>query len=142
MHLSAQSAIERIAILKKIHNNISKMQQKSAKYQNKKQKTVSQLKERDKVYFLTKNFKTRKSSKKLNYIKVGPFLVKKTKKSVNYKLDLLKNIRIFPVFYILLLKSADLIIFLQNIFYFYLQKENQFEIEKILQQKNQKYLIK
>ncbi len=118
------------------------MQERSVTYQNKKRKTASQLKERNKVYLLTKNLRTKKSSKKLNYVKVGSFLVKKTKKSVNYKLDLFKNVRIFPVFYILLLKSADSIIFLQNIFYFYLQKENQFEIEKILQQKDQKYLIK
>jgi len=40
------------------------------------------------------------------------------------------------------LKSANLIIFLQNIFYFYLQKKKQFEIERILQQKDQKYFIK
>jgi len=78
----------------------------------------------------------------LNYIKVGLFFVKKTKKSVNYKLDLFKNVRIFSVFYILLLKLTNSIIFLQNIFYFYLQKEKQFEIERILQQKNQKYFIK
>jgi len=70
------------------------------------------------------------------------FFVKKAKKSINYKLNLFKNIKIFLVFYILLLKLANLITFLQNIFYFYLQKENQFEIEKILQQKDQKYLIK
>ncbi len=142
MHLSAQSTIEKVAILKKIYNNISKIQKRSVKYQNKKQKTVSQLKKRDKVYLFTKNLRTRKSSKKLNYIKVDLFFVKKTKKSINYKLDLFKNIKIFSVFYILLLKPADSIIFLQNIFYFYLQKKNQFEIEKILQQKNQKYLIK
>jgi len=43
----------------------------------------------------------------LNYIKVDLFLVKKTKKSVNYKLDLFKNVKVFLVFYILLLKSAD-----------------------------------
>ncbi len=118
------------------------MQEKSVRYQNKKQKTVFQLKKRNKVYFFIKNLRTKKLSKKLNYIKVELFFVKKTKKSVNYKFDLFKNIRIFSVFYILLLKSADLIIFLQNIFYFYLQKKNQFEIKKILQQKNQKYLIK
>ncbi len=64
------------------------MQEKSIKYQNRKQKTISQLKKRDKVYLLTKNLRTRKLSKKLNYIKVGLFFVKKTKKSVNYKLDL------------------------------------------------------
>ncbi len=71
-----------------------------------------------------KNLKTRKLNKKLNYIKVELFFVKKTKKSINYKLDLSKNIKIFLVFYILLLKLTNLIMFLQNIFYFYLQKKN------------------
>ncbi len=64
------------------------MQEKSIKYQNKKQKTISQLKERDKVYLFTKNFRTKKLNKKLNYIKVELFLVKKAKRLVNYKLDL------------------------------------------------------
>jgi len=39
-HLSAQLAIERVATLKKIHDNISRMQEKSTKYQNKKRKTT------------------------------------------------------------------------------------------------------
>ncbi len=88
------------------------MQERSVKYQNKKQKTIFQLKKRDKIYLFTKNLRTKKLSKKLNYIKIGSFLVKKTKKSVNYKLDLFKNVRVFSVFYILLLKSADSITFL------------------------------
>ncbi len=62
--------------------------------------------------------------------------MKKIKKLINYKLDLSKNVKIFLVFYILLLMLIDLITFLQNTFYFYSQKENQFEIKKILQQKN------
>jgi SAM-dependent MidA family methyltransferase len=37
-HLAAQSAIERIATLKKIHDNITSMQIRSTKYQNKKRK--------------------------------------------------------------------------------------------------------
>jgi len=37
------------------------------------------------------------------------FFVKKIKKLINYKLDLSKNIKIFLVFYILLLKLANLI---------------------------------
>jgi len=40
------------------------------------------------------------------------FVSKKTKKLINYKLDLFKNIKIFLIFYILLLKLANLIIFL------------------------------
>ncbi len=39
-HLLAQSIIKRVATLKKIHDNISKMQEKSIKYQNKKRKTT------------------------------------------------------------------------------------------------------
>ncbi len=118
------------------------MQERSTKYQNKKRKTTSQLKERNKVYFLTKNLKTRKLSKKLNHVKVESFLVKKIKKSINYELDLSKNARVFSVFHISLLKSANLITPLQDTFYFHSQKEEQYEIEKILQQEDQKYLIK
>ncbi len=141
-HLFAQSAIEKIAILKKIYNNISKIQEKSVKYQNKKQKTISQLKKRNKIYLFTKNFRTKKSSKKLNYIKIGLFFVKKIKKSVNYKLELFKNVKIFPIFYILLLKSADSSISIQKIFYYKLQKKNRFKIEKILEQQDQQYFVK
>ncbi len=39
-HLFAQLIIERVATLKKIHDNISRMQEKSTKYQNKKRKTT------------------------------------------------------------------------------------------------------
>jgi len=81
-------------------------------------------------------------NKKLNYVRVKLFLVKKTKRLINYKLDLLKNVKVFLLFYILLLKLTNFIISLQNIFYFYLQKERQYKIEKILQEKNYKYLIK
>ncbi len=64
------------------------------------------------------------------------FFVKKTKKSVNYKLDLFKNVKVFLVFYILLLKLVDLNIFIQKIFYYKLQKENRFKIKRILEQQN------
>ena len=106
-HLLTQLAIERIKTLKKIHDNISKMQERSTRYQNKKRKTTPQLKEKDKIYLFTKNLRTRKSSKKLNHVKVESFLVKKTKRSINYKLDLFKNVKVFLVFYISLLKSTN-----------------------------------
>jgi len=75
------------------------------------------------MYLFIKNLKTRKLSKKLNYIKVELFFVKKTKKSINYKLDLLKNVKVFLIFYILLLKLTNSIMSLQDTFYFYLQKK-------------------
>jgi len=40
------------------------------------------------------------------------FFIKKIKRLVNYKLDLFKNIKIFLVFYILLLELVDSSIFI------------------------------
>jgi len=54
------------------------------------------------------------------YIKVELFFVKKIKKLINYKLNLSKNIKVFFIFYILLLKLANLVTFLQDKDYFYL----------------------
>ncbi len=68
---------------------------------------ASQLKEEDKIYLFTKNLKTRKLSKKLNHIKVESFLVKKTKELINYEFDLLKDAKVFLVFYISLLELAN-----------------------------------
>ena len=59
------------------------------------------------MYLLIKNLKTRTPSKKLNYIKVGLFLIKEPKSRVNYKLKLLKDAKVHPVFYISLLKPTD-----------------------------------
>ncbi len=59
------------------------------------------------MYLFTKNLKTRRLSKKLNHVKVESFLIKKTKKSINYELDLLKNVKVFLVFYISLLELVD-----------------------------------
>ncbi len=70
---------------------------------------TSQLKEKDKIYLFTKNLKIRKLSKKLNHVKVESFLVKKIKNLVNYEFDLLKNVKVFLIFYISLLKLVDLI---------------------------------
>jgi len=43
----------------------------------------------------------------LDYIKVGPFLIEEQKGLVNYRLRLPKDVKIYPVFYILLLELAD-----------------------------------
>jgi UDP-N-acetyl-D-mannosaminuronate dehydrogenase len=106
-HLLAQSAIERVETLKRVDDNISKMQERSTKYQNEKRKTTSQLKERDKIYLFTKNLKTRKLSKKLNHVKVESFLIKKAKRSINYELDLPKDAKVFLIFHVSLLESVD-----------------------------------
>ena len=141
-HRLAQSTIERIETLKRVHDNIFKMQERSIKYQNNKRKTTPQLKEGDRVYLLTKNLRTRKSSRKLNHVKVEPFLIKRIKGPVNYELDLPKDAKVFSVFHISLLKSADFSTPIQDTFHYKSQKEIEFEVEKILEQRNQQYLIK
>ena len=66
------------------------------------------LKEGNKVYLLRKNIKTKRSSNKLDYKKLGLFKINKKIRSINYKLRLLKTIKIYLVFYILFLKLVSL----------------------------------
>ena len=62
------------------------------------------FKKGDKVWLLYKNISSKWLSKKLNYIKLGPFKVKKKITEVNYKLDLPAKIKIYLVQYIAILK--------------------------------------
>jgi len=94
------------------------------------------------MYLLTKNLKIRKKSKKLDHVKIESFFIKAVKKSINYELDLLKNVKVFLVFHISLLESVDSSTFIQETFHYYSQKENRFEIERILEKKSQRYLVK
>ena len=83
----------------------------------------------------TKNLKIKKLSKKLNYVKIELFFIKNQKSRVNYKLELLKDTRIYSIFYILLLKPADFSTFIQETFYYKSQKKK-FEIKNILNKKD------
>ena len=60
-------------------------------------KKVLQFKGGNKVWLLYKNILNRRLSKKLNHIKLGLFKVKKKITEVNYKLNLLIKIKIYPV---------------------------------------------
>ena len=130
--------------MQKIHKEVAKRikekNKKTAIYSNKKRKNRPQLKEGDKVYLLTKNIKSKRPSRKLDYIKVRPFLVKRQKGPVNYKLDLPKDTNIHLVFYILLLELVDTQTPLQETFYF--EEEEEYEVDKILEKEGQKYLIR
>jgi hypothetical protein len=103
---------------------------------------ASQLKERNKMYLLTKNLKIRKKSKKLDHVKVEPFFIKAVKRPVNYELDLLKDAKVFSVFHISLLESADPSTPIQETFYYKSQEKNRFEVKEILKKKDQQYLVK
>ena len=139
---AAQSTIERVNTLKQIYNCILQMQTRSAKYQNKKQKTILQLKKGDKVYLLTANLKTKKPSKKLDHVKVRLFFIEEKKRPVNYWLQLPKDTKIHLVFHVSLLESADPKTPVQTTFHCEPQEDNEYKIEKILKQKKQKYLVK
>jgi hypothetical protein len=75
-------------------------------YTNKKYLGGSRLKKGDKVYFLQQNIQTTRPSNKLDYKKLGPFVIEQALKPVNYKLQLPDYIQIYPVFYISLLEPA------------------------------------
>ena len=67
------------------------------KYYNLKVSKGLNLKRGDKVWLLYKNFLNRQLSKKLDYIKLGLFIVKRKIIEINYKLDLPVKIKIYLV---------------------------------------------
>ena len=125
---------------KRIARQIKNKNKTIARSANKKRKNRPQLKKRDKVYLLTKNIRSKRLSKKLDYVKVRLFLIKQQKGLVNYKLDLPKDTNIHLVFYISLLELVDNQTPLQEIFYF--ENKEEYKVEKILEKRGQQYLVK
>ena len=76
------------------------------KYYDKKRSEGPNLKEGDKVWLLYKNFKSRRLSKKLDYIKLGLFRIAAKILEVMYKLDLPTKMKIYLVQYIIMLEPA------------------------------------
>ena len=134
------NALEIQAIHKEIAKQIEARNNRTATYSRKIRKNRPQLKKEDKVYLITKNIKSKRLSKKLDYVKVGPFLIKQQKGLVNYKLDLPRDTNIYLVFYVSLLELVDSRTPLQETFYF--GDEEKYKVERILEQKGQEYLIK
>ena len=90
-----------------IQRSIKSSNKKLREHINKKRKNIPQLKEGDKVYLLIKNMRTVRLSKKLDHVKVGLFLIKRVKGPVNYKLELLPDAKVYPVFHVSLLELVD-----------------------------------
>jgi len=74
------------------------------KYYNLKKSEGLDLKEGDKVWLLYKNFKLRQLSKKLDYIKIGLFKIVAKISEVIYRLDLPAKIKIYLIWYIIILE--------------------------------------
>ena len=144
IRLKAKRALVNISDIQAMHREMSKQikarNKRTAEYSKKKRKNRPQLKERDKVYLLTKNIKSKQPSKKLDYMKVRPFLIKRQRGPVNYKLDLPRDTNIHPVFYISLLELADNQTPLQKTFYF--ENKEEYKVSKILERKGQLYLVR
>ena len=141
--VSTKAAITKGNTIKRIQDNISKMQKNSTTYQNKKRKTIFLLKGGNKVYLLTKNLKINKRrSKKLDHVKVESFFIKSVKGRVNYELNLPKDVKIFFVFHVFVLKSTHSNTSIQITFRYQSQEDQKYEVERILRQRGQQYLIK
>ena len=87
-HPQADKAMIQAEKLKDLHSHlckrIVKMHEQTTPRINARRKMALQLKEGDKVYLLMKNLKTQQKLKKLDHIKVRPFLIAEAKGPVNY----------------------------------------------------------
>ena len=93
-----------------------------------------QLKKGDKVYLHTKNLKSKRLSRKLDHVKVRPFLIKQPKGPVNYELQLPPDARVHPVFHVSLLEPADSKTPIQEDWKYKAETE-EYKVKKILEQK-------
>jgi hypothetical protein len=126
--------------------NIKFFAERIAFYINKKYLGGPRLKKGDKVYFLQQNIQTTRPNNKLDYKKLGPFVIEQALKPVNYKLQLPDYIQIYSVFYISLLEPvpANTKIIVPEL----LTKEDnqEYKVEKVIDYKDTKdgrqYLIK
>ena len=139
---NTEKALQHNKLLQQTHMMMRHyLQQTSERIQHqidKKSKMAPQLKKRDKVYFLTKNWKTKKpKTKKLDNIKVRLFLVEKKTGPVNIKIRLPRDARVYPNFHILMIKPADQSTPLQETFHYQPEEEQKFEVKQILAKKSQ-----
>ena len=115
---------ERVEIFINLYRNLKELakivQEYIKRYYNLKVFKGLNLREGNKVQLLYKNILNRRLSKKLNYIKLKLFKVKKKITEVNYKLDLLVKIKFYLVQYIIMLKLVyreyKLLIYKVNIY--------------------------
>ena len=143
---NADKALVKAEELKEVHKNLRDTIENSNKkvrlQADKNRKDGPQLKEGDKVYLLTKNIKTKRPSKKLDHVMVGLFLIVEQRGPVNYRLELPRGSKRHLVFHVSLLEPADPSTPVQDSFHYKTEEEDEYEVEKILDQKGQKYLIK
>ena len=104
------------------------------KYYNLKKFEGLDLKKGDKVWLLHKNFKLRRLSKKLDYVKIGLFKIAKKILEVIYKFDLPAKIKIYLVQYIIMLELVykDLVLLVYKEDTYKSQEEDKWLFKKII----------
>jgi hypothetical protein len=75
-------------------------------YVNKFKLERSRLREENLVYLLRRNIKITRPSDKLDLKKIGLFKIKRNIRDISFELKLPLIIKIYPIFYILLLEPA------------------------------------
>jgi hypothetical protein len=97
--------------LKDLHQELTRdiewMLLRSSVYYNSKRLGGPRLREKNQVYLLRRNIKTTRPSDKLDYKKLSPFKIVRNIKNISFELQLPPIIKIYPVFHISLLESAD-----------------------------------
>jgi hypothetical protein len=91
---------------KHLQQELSSVRTRMAKYYNTRRMKGPSLKEGDKAYLLRKNITTKRPSDKLDFKKLGPFIISRKISENNYELSLPKTMRIHPIFHISLLEPA------------------------------------
>jgi hypothetical protein len=75
-------------------------------YANRSRLEGSRLRGEDLVYLLRRNIKIIRLSDKLDSKKISLFRVKRNIRNISFEFKLLLSIRIYPIFYLLLLEPA------------------------------------
>ena len=93
---------------------------------------IKGLEMRNKIYLLIQNLRTTRPNKKLDHKKIGPFMIIIKLGPAIRKLQLSKNAKIYLVFNVFLFYLANPDTPLQSTFRYKSKKENEFEVERIL----------
>lgn len=147
-NVNAPAATAHAATITEIQKQLQQewifLQNRMKHYADKKRLPAPILEEGHKVYLIRKNIKTKRPSDKLDWKKIGPFLIKRKISNTNYELSLPDGMKIHPIFHISLLEKApDDITVTTDIV---VENNDEYEIEKILKArgsiKKREYLIK
>jgi RNase H-like domain found in reverse transcriptase/Reverse transcriptase (RNA-dependent DNA polymerase)/Chromo (CHRromatin Organisation MOdifier) domain/Integrase zinc binding domain/Integrase core domain/Aspartyl protease len=144
--MATTSLAEMEGLFHQLKSDITFLNARMAMYANKKRVKGPTLKEGDKVYLWRRNIKTKRQSKKLDFLKIGPFRVRSVKGNVNYELALPKGMNMHPIFHISLLEPADQETPLETKAVATDETTQEYEVEKIIdmavEDGQNKYLIK